>query len=76
MFAGFLIFVLFGFSPSSDIVAHLGGFVAGVVFGALLSLVPQRTLEKRWLNGLMLVLLVILIFMTWGLALMPARPVV
>src|SRR5678815_1854885 len=48
--AGFLLFILFGFSPRSDILAHFGGFIAGLIFGGGLSFVQQSTLEKRWLN--------------------------
>ena len=44
--AGFFLFVLFGFSPNSDVLAHLGGFVAGLFFGAILSFVqPKRAFD-------------------------------
>jgi len=38
--AGVMLFVLLGTSPSTDVAAHLGGFVAGVAFGAVLALAP------------------------------------
>lgn len=38
----FLLFVLVGFSPNSDVVAHAGGFAGGAVLGSLLSLGPAR----------------------------------
>jgi rhomboid protease GluP len=33
--AGVLLFLVIGIDPSSDVLAHLGGFVSGLVFGAL-----------------------------------------
>jgi len=39
--AGILLFVLYGFSPGTDTLAHFGGFVAGLVLGAILVRVPQ-----------------------------------
>lgn len=40
--AGILLFVLFGLSERSDVVAHAGGFIGGVVFGLVLHLLPER----------------------------------
>jgi membrane associated rhomboid family serine protease len=39
LFAGLMLFVLLGVSrdPATDVPAHLGGFVAGVIFGALMT---------------------------------------
>lgn len=34
--AGLMLFVLLGLSPGTDVVAHLGGFVSGLMLGALL----------------------------------------
>jgi membrane associated rhomboid family serine protease len=67
--AGFLLFILFGFSPGSDILAHFGGFVAGLGFGGFLSLAPQRTIEKRSLNIAGLCCLALAVVVTWVLAL-------
>ena len=39
--SGFLLLVLFGLNPDSDVFAHAGGFVAGVLFGALLAFRPH-----------------------------------
>jgi membrane associated rhomboid family serine protease len=42
LFAGVLLFVLLGLNPSSDVVAHAGGFVGGVLLGLGLSGLPSR----------------------------------
>ena len=67
--AGFLLFVLFGFSPGSDIFAHLGGFVGGLVFGAVLSLAPETALRKSRLNVAAFVVVAVTMAVTWVLAL-------
>jgi membrane associated rhomboid family serine protease len=38
--AGVMLFVLLGLGPGTDVVAHLGGFLSGLVFGAALAWVP------------------------------------
>ena len=67
--AGFLLFVLFGFNPSSDIIAHLGGFVAGLIFGAVLSLVNEPRLHHARLNLIASAVTALTIAVTWTLAL-------
>lgn len=67
--AGVLLFVLFGFSPGSDIFAHLGGFVAGLFFGAVLSFVDERKVHGRSLNIAGIALVVMTMAVTWWLAL-------
>lgn len=66
--AGFLLFVLFGFSPGSDILAHFGGFIAGLIFGALLSLPAEPKLHRNSLNLIAFSLLTLTIAVTWVLA--------
>ena len=59
---GILLFVFVGVSPESDVVAHLGGFIAGVLLGSLLSL-AHRHVHRPRLNvaaGFMFAILVIL----------------
>jgi rhomboid protease GluP len=67
--AGFLLFVLFGFSPGSDILAHFGGFVAGLIFGAVLSLLQEKDLQKHGLNLAAFTLVIITMAVTWAMAL-------
>jgi membrane associated rhomboid family serine protease len=67
--AGVLIFVLFGFSPGSDIIAHLGGFLAGLVFGAALALVNEKTVHAARWNLPAAGTVAAIIAVTWGLAL-------
>ena len=39
--AGVLLFVLLGFSPEADVIAHLGGFITGLIIGSPLILAPR-----------------------------------
>jgi len=47
LLAGILLFIFLGTSPKTDVVAHLGGFVAGIVLGALLHLLPSRIVQSQ-----------------------------
>jgi len=47
--AGGLLFVLLGLSPDSDVLAHFGGFVCGVLLGCLLLPFP-RVAQKAAVN--------------------------
>ena len=67
--AGVLLFVLFGMSPDSDIIAHFGGFAAGIFFGGLLAFIPEGKLQKNGVNIAAVLLLLAIIAVTWGLAL-------
>lgn len=68
VFGGVMLFVLLGLSPGSDIIAHLGGFVAGLGLGAVLAIAPAMTREPivNLIAGFMFAALVI---WTWVLAL-------
>ncbi len=65
---GVMLFALLGLGPGTDVVAHFGGFVCGVMLGAMLSLV--RNLAQRPLVNLLSGLLfTALVIWTWLLAL-------
>ncbi len=49
LLGGLMLFVLFGLSPESDVRAHAGGFVSGVLMGAVLARAPHAA-DKVGLN--------------------------
>jgi membrane associated rhomboid family serine protease len=65
---GVMLFTLFALAPGTDVMAHLGGFICGLLLGALLSLVPTIAQKPRvnLLGGLVFTVLVIV---PWWLAL-------
>jgi rhomboid protease GluP len=52
LLGGLFLLVLLGFDPASDVIAHLGGFVSGLAFGALVSLRVKSPAERPLLNTL------------------------
>ena len=72
MAAGGMLFVLLGLSPGTDVVAHLGGFVSGLMLGTLLSFWPQlarHTIANLTAGALFSALTVV----AWWLALTTRR---
>ena len=67
--AGVLILALIGFSPDSDIVAHVGGFIAGTVFGCGLGCAPHARCRRGLANAAAILTLAVLLLATWRLAL-------
>ncbi len=67
--AGVLLLVLLGFSPGTDIVAHLAGFGWGALFGFLLTLLPQKLLQRPAVNRVAELVCAALVILTWWLAL-------
>jgi rhomboid protease GluP len=65
---GVMLFVLLALTPGTDVMAHLGGFVCGVVMGALLSLVPEIA-QKPKANASCGLLFTLLVVLPWWLAL-------
>ena len=68
LFGGSMLFALLALTPGSDVVAHLGGFVCGLLLGILLSLVPEIAHKPR-ANLLMGLLFAIMVIVPWWLAL-------
>jgi rhomboid protease GluP len=65
---GIMLFVLLGLAPETDVLAHFGGFVSGLVLGALLIPWPDLVKNKA-LNGAAGLVLVLLTALPWWLAL-------
>jgi membrane associated rhomboid family serine protease len=68
--AGVLLFVFLGVSPGTDVVAHLGGFVSGLLLGLLLALAPPLTQRPR-INLAAGMLFAVFVILPWWLALHP-----
>jgi rhomboid protease GluP len=66
--AGVLVLVLVGFSPGTDMVAHVGGFLAGAVLGFGLGWVRPAALQRSAPNVAGGIALGALVFATWRLA--------
>lgn len=66
---GFLLFVLVGLNPASDVLAHAGGFIAGCVLGACLALLPPRWTRNLKLDQAAGAAAVLLFAVAWALAL-------
>ena len=66
--AGVMLFVLLGVSPDTDVVAHFGGFIAGIGIGFLLRILPRNPVA----NVTAALLFVFLVLSTWWLALRQA----
>jgi membrane associated rhomboid family serine protease len=67
--AGMMILALLGFSPESDMVAHVGGFIAGAIFGCALGLAPAARWQSAPVNAGTMLALAALLLATWRLAL-------
>ncbi|HKS37188.1 MAG TPA: rhomboid family intramembrane serine protease [Verrucomicrobiae bacterium] len=70
--AGLMLFVLLGVGPdpATDVLAHLGGFAAGLLFGGLLTTAAGRRLSSAKNNVGAGILFGALLFLTWVLALL------
>ena len=68
-----MLFILFGLTPGTDVMAHLGGFVSGLVLGWLLLLIPAAT-RKPALNLISGLLFALLVIVPWCLALTHLQP--
>jgi membrane associated rhomboid family serine protease len=67
--SGFLLLVLFGLNPESDVIAHAGGFCAGVLFGALLTLWPNRLAQSASVNLAAGLVCAVIVLLSWWRAL-------
>ena len=63
--AGFLILVLLGFGPGTDVVAHVGGFAAGALIGLGLSQARPAVLQRGDINIAAELALAVLLTASW-----------
>jgi membrane associated rhomboid family serine protease len=70
---GVMLFLLLGSSPHSDVMAHLGGFLAGMIVGTILSLIPAGVLRRRSVRLGAGVAVVVLFCAAWAKALQSAH---
>ena len=70
--AGIMLFASLGLSPNSDVLAHFGGFVSGVILGCLLKTTP-RFIQNATTNIFAGVLFCVLVIVPWWIALHAAR---
>ena len=68
LIAAALMFILMGTTPGTDVIAHLGGFLFGIVFGILLNLFAGN-LKETVLDKIVALVVPALVILTWGLAL-------
>lgn len=71
VFSGGLLLVLLGFSPERnvDVLAHVAGFLTGLVFGAALAFLPERVRSSEWFDHVAALGCGMLIGISWFLAL-------
>lgn len=67
LMGGFLLFVLVGLDPASDLVAHAGGFCSGMLLGAGLAALPESPRHGR-LQCLLAVGSLCAVVVAWALA--------
>jgi rhomboid protease GluP len=68
---GVMLFVLMGLDPGSDVLAHFGGFLTGLLLGSILTLWP-RLAQNTVANLLAGILFCLLVTFTWWLAIAKA----
>jgi membrane associated rhomboid family serine protease len=71
--AGTMLFILYGLAPGTDLAAHFGGFVAGVLLGTLLTSLPGPYIHKSLVNFTCGLLVAAMVAITWWIALKAAH---
>jgi membrane associated rhomboid family serine protease len=64
--AGVMLFVLLGVAPGSDVLAHAGGFISGLVLGGIAVLVPS--LSRPRANFISSILFIVAVIVPWWCA--------
>ncbi len=62
------ILILLGFSPNSDVIAHVGGFIFGCLLGVMLQRFPKWLRQNTTVNQVCVLLLLAWVVFTWKLA--------
>jgi rhomboid protease GluP len=70
--AGIMLFASLGLSPGSDVLAHFGGFVTGIVLGCVLRMAPRLS-QSTTANVCAGMAFLILVILPWWLALHAAH---
>ncbi len=73
IFGAICLLVLFGFSPGTDVIAHVGGFFTGLLLGCGLAFVPAKWRRSPALNLAGGLLLAGLIILCWAMAMRAAQ---
>ena len=63
-----MLFILVGLGPGTNILAHFGGFVSGLILGLGLGLLPSKQ-RKAKTEFLIAVIFLALVILPWWLAL-------
>lgn len=66
--AGVSMLILMGTAPGTDVLAHVGGFVCGVILGVVLNLLPSNQSFQQVANKVCVILLPAWVIFTWWLA--------
>jgi membrane associated rhomboid family serine protease len=69
--SGCLLLLLLGLSPERnvDVLAHVMGFIAGLVLGAIFALGPAALHRNAWVNRIAATLFIAMVLLPWWLAL-------
>lgn len=65
---GVLLMVLLGFSPESDVIAHVGGFIGGLVLGVVIGFFPDAWIKNDKVNLLCVCVLIACVAVPWAIA--------
>ncbi len=66
---GIMLFVLYGLAPGTDLAAHFGGFITGLLLGMILAQTPVWFVRSPKVNLASVSILVAMMVATWLLAL-------
>jgi rhomboid protease GluP len=72
-FSGAMLFVLLGMDPSTDVIAHFGGFVSGIALACVLMWAPPQLLQSKPVQFASWFVLATLLSLTTVLSLWPHR---